>query len=339
MELVEGIYKGNKVADYFNEVLSDSVIAILEQILNEDPKAKVRLLEIGAGTGIMAADMLLELERLGSLPENYRILELSPDLQQRQRQIIEQNAPHLVNRVCWVNRLPGPGFRGVVVANELLDAMPVHRFRHGGTGVEEQYVTWTNDTFQYIWRETENQLLLLALDEIGKRVGLFAADYQSEINLRLAPWLSALGKSVEQAALILIDYGYTEKEYYHPERSQGTLICHFRHRAHDDPLQLVGLQDITANVDFSAVARAGIAAGFKLAGYTTQANFLLGCGLDELLAETVPATGHDHIAELQGVKQLTMPSEMGERFKVIALTRGIDEALRGFGMRDLSSRL
>lgn len=322
-----------EISPYFSRCLARQCAQVLDQVNGGN------ILEVGAGTGIMAADLLAELETEHRLPDHYCILELSPELQQRQRQTLMQKVPHLAERVRWLSSLPDPGFTGVVLGNELLDAMPVTRFRISDEGVQEQFVVLEEDRFQPQWRVTTNRLLLEAVEQIQQQTGPLANGYQSEVNLRLDPWLQELGRRVEQAAVILIDYGYSRREYYHPDRACGTLICHFRHQAHDDPFHLAGLQDITANVDFTAVAEAGVTAGFTLSGYTTQANFLLGCGLDKLLARSNPGPGEDYISAVQGVKTLTLPSEMGERFKVIALTRGIEEGLMGFDLRDLRTRL
>lgn len=293
------------------------------------------ILEFGAGTGNMAADILLQLAADGCLPERYLILELSPELRQRQRDTLLAKAPALMERVQWLDGLPAR-FRGVVLGNELLDAMPVQRFRLAADGIEEAFVTVDGDGFAWSWRSAASPGLAAAVADIRRAVPDLPDGYVSEINLRLQPWLAALAGCLEQGAVLLVDYGYSAAEYYHPERDGGTLICHFRHRAHDDPLQLAGLQDITANVDFSAVARAGQAAGLVLAGYSTQAHFLIGCGLDELLADADPTA---HLDLVQGLKQLTLPSGMGERFKAIGFTRGLELPLRGFGMRDLRDRL
>ncbi len=296
------------------------------------------ILEVGAGSGILAADLLLELERLDSLPAHYLILDLSPELQQRQRQTLDRHAPHLLERVSWLTALPASGFRGMVIANELLDAMPVHRFRLLHGNLLEQFVRCDEERFELIWEEPQtvdfSRHLAPALNQIGQ-----VDDYESEINLRAAPWLASLAGCLERGAAVLIDYGHSRAEYYHPSRSRGTLMCHYRHRAHDDPLVYPGLQDITAHVDFTAIAEAAVAAGFQVAGYTTQAFFLMSCGLDQLVAESDAEDAAAHLALVQGVKRLTLPTEMGERFKVLGLTRGMDRPLCGFAMRDMRERL
>jgi SAM-dependent MidA family methyltransferase len=297
------------------------------------------ILEFGAGSGALAADLLLELEILEFLPKRYLILEISPDLKERQRETLEAQAPHLLERVIWLDHMPEQGFRGVVVANEVLDAMPVHRFRVEADGVREGFVRWSGERFEAFWDQPATPGLADAVTALQKQVGKLGEGYESELNLRAGPWLEALGERMAAGALLLIDYGYPASEYYHPQRSSGSLMCYYRHRAHGDVLALPGLQDITAHVDFSAVAAAGLDAGFELAGYTNQANFLLGCGLDQLVTDSDPYDIKVHMALMQGVKRLTLPSEMGERFKVLCLSRGIEGPLMGFGMRELSGRL
>ncbi len=297
------------------------------------------VLEFGAGSGVLAAELLLELEMLSALPVHYYILDLSPDLRERQAQTIRDRAPHLFDRVVWLDRLPEPGLRGLIIANELLDAMPVQRFRIAAEAVEEGFVCWNGGAFEPLWDVPTSAGLVEAVAALQQDRGPFEEGYMSEVNLRAGPWLEALGRIIEAGVLLLIDYGYPCREYYHPQRHTGTLMCHYRHRAHTDPLILVGLQDITAHVDFSAIAMAGRAAGFVIDGYTNQASFLIGCGLEALLTQSDSADLKAHLALMQGVKRLTLPSEMGERFKVLALTRRWKQPLRGFSVRDLSARL
>jgi SAM-dependent MidA family methyltransferase len=293
------------------------------------------LLEVGAGSGVLAAELLLQLQRQDALPERYLILELSPDLRQRQRQCIESRAPSLVDRVIWLDSLPDAGFSGVVVANELLDAMPVHRFRLGTDGLQEQFVALDEGRFRTRWGDAVTPGLQKAVEHLG----LDVSDYESEINLRLAPWVQALSAVIDRGLVLLVDYGYPRAEYYLPQRNRGTLMCHYRHRAHPDPYVYPGLQDITAYVDFTAVAESAVESGFEVLGYTTQAFFLFGCGLDQLVAQSDPGDVQRHMAMVQGVKMLTLPGEMGERFKVIGLGRGLDIQPMGFAMRDQRERL
>ncbi len=284
----------------------------------------------------MAADLLLQLQQMQQLPGEYLILELSAELRLRQKETIAAKAPGLLDRVHWLDQLPEQSFEGVLLGNEVLDAMPVHRFRKAPSGIEEGRVVWRDDQLQLSWSETDNTRLQQAVTGLEESAGEFAVGYQSEINLRMAPWIQEITINMERGAVVLLDYGYEAAGYYHPERFEGTLICHYRHRAHDDVFFLPGLQDITANVDFSAVNQAGRNAGLNLSGYTTQANFLLGCGLDKLLAEVDPNDVAVYMDLIQGVKQLTLPGEMGERFKAIALIRGIEADLMGFNTRMLA---
>jgi SAM-dependent MidA family methyltransferase len=306
------------------------------ELLGELPQGDI--LEFGAGSGVLAVDLLAELERLGQLPNRYLILELSPELQQRQQQILREWVPQLLERVSWLSQMPSR-FEGFVLANELLDAMPASRFRHSEAGIEEGFVVWQGEGFRdhFARPETAGFSEQVKRRLAGLPVG--SGGYVSELNLRLGPWFAALGGAFKRGAVLLIDYGYPRSEYYHPQRSEGTLMCHYRHRAHADPYRWPGLQDITAQVDFTAVAEAAEQAGFALAGYTTQAHFLMASGLDELLAGSDPDDIAAHMARVQGVKKLTLPSEMGERFKVIGFTKQMKNRMRGFGLLDLRGRL
>jgi SAM-dependent MidA family methyltransferase len=294
------------------------------------PLASADVLEAGGGDGTLAAELLLALEALGCLPERYLILELSSFLRARQQATLTQRAPHLAGRVAWLDSLPR-GFRGVVIGNEVLDAMPVARFRTTTDDVLEQGV---------MLRDGRLQLgELPAREAVRERVAALALapDYVSEVGLQAEAWVRSLGESLDAGAILLIDYGFTRAEFYHPQRARGTLMCHYRHRAHNDALILTGLQDITAHVDFTAVAEAASEVGLDVRGYTSQAAFLIGCGLGELLVE--PAGVRAQAERAHVVNQLTAPHEMGELFKVIALTRNLDVPLRGFALQDRRGRL
>lgn len=295
------------------------------------------ILEFGAGSGVMAAHILKQLERLENLPERYFILDLSPDLKSRQQETIEKIVPHLLQRVTWLEVMPEK-FSGVILANEVLDAMPVSVFKMRAEQVYEQYVDVIDNQLQPVWREA-GDLLAAAVHRLQNHGMVFSDGYTSEVNLRLSGWIASLSESMQQGAILLVDYGYTASEYYHAERSMGTLICHYRHRAHDDAFKLIGLQDITANVDFSAVKAAAEKTGISLAGYTTQASFLLSTGLEELVSEYSPEDSENFLRMTQGVKVLMLPSQMGERFKVIGLTKNLDMHLQGFSTRDMRDRL
>lgn len=292
------------------------------------------ILEFGAGSGRLAADLLAELARLGRLPGRYLILELSAPLRARQQALLRQELPGLMGLVQWLDRLPEP-FCGLVLANEVLDAMPVDRFRLGAEGIEEQFITTGDEGLVLCWGPARSPGLAAAVQALARRHGL-TAGYSSEINRRGVPWIEAVAGCMRQGLALLLDYGYSGREFYHPQRDQGTLLCHYRHRVHGDPLWLPGLQDITASVDFTALAEAALAAGFDSHAYTSQAHFLLANGLDALLAET--DSEHDprqRLRALQAVKRLTLPNEMGERFKVLGLGKGIGRLPRGFALHGL----
>ena len=291
------------------------------------------VLEFGAGSGALAVQVLTGLEQLGALPERYLILEPSPDLQERQRALLAARVPHLAERCHWLGRLPEQ-LRGVVLANEVLDAMPVHRFRIGAAGEPlEVFVTAADGVLSEVEAPVRSPRLAAALAALQAAGLAQAPGYASEINLRLPPWCAALGECLTAGLALLIDYGYPASAYYQPDRTMGTLMCHWRHQAHGDPYRHLGLQDIGAHVDFSAAARAGQAAGLTLAGFATQAHFLIGCGIDRLMADA------PDLDLIQGAKQLLLPAAMGERFKVLGLSRGLAGPWCGFSVRDLQDRL
>ena len=291
------------------------------------------ILEAGAGSGALAADLLLELERLDCLPARYLILELSAELRARQQATLRARAPSLAARVHWLERLPEPGFRGIVLANELLDAMPVERFRVTASGVVRLGVAF--DSGRFIWCDMDAPAHLIArVQALDLPTG-----YCSEINFAAEAWVRSVAERLGQGALLLIDYGFPRAEFYHPQRSEGTLMCHYRQRAHADPLVLVGLQDITAHLDFTAIADAGTEGGLELLGYTSQAAFLAACGLAEIVAQSDPNDARAHLMLTAQIKRLTLPSEMGELFKVMALGRGVERPLRGFRLQERRGRL
>jgi SAM-dependent MidA family methyltransferase len=282
--------------------------------------------------------LLEELGHRDCLPGRYRILDVSADLRERQRATLAAAVPQLLDRVEWLDCLPGD-FTGIVVANEVLDAMPVERFVVRGGVVNALGVTAQRGHLE--WSEARAAGALAdAVREVERdAVVSWPEGYTSEINLGLAGWLAALAAAVHRGVLLFVDYGLPRREFYAPERRDGTLLCHFRHRFHDDPFMRPGLQDITAWVDFTAVAAAGQAAGLEVAGYTTQAHFLIGCGLGEFVADV---SGLDVVSRVNLSRQamvLTLPGEMGERFKAMALVKGYDSPLRGFAVRDLRHTL
>ena len=300
------------------------------------------VLELGAGLGTMAADMLLELAALDCLPGRYRILEVSADLAERQRARIARLPAELAQRVEWLDRWPERVMRGVVLANEVLDAMPVERFvlrgPPGAQRVRALGVSAMDDGFQ--WHETAaapelEHAVATLLDTLPAPL---PDGYVSEVCLAFQPWIASLAAQLEQGVALLIDYGLPRAHLYHPQRSAGTLRCHFRHRAHDNPFVNVGLQDITAWVDFTRVAEAADSAGLEVLGFATQAAFLIGAGMESLLSTEMELASEDlpRQARLGGeARRLMMPGEMGEVFKVIALGRGYDAPLAGFSTQSL----
>jgi SAM-dependent MidA family methyltransferase len=298
-----------------------------------------RLLELGAGSGVMAAELLAELERQDALPAEYWILDLSADLRERQHATIEQHVPHLLARVQWLDSLPDEPFVGMILANEVLDALTFERFAIRQGDVNALGVSSDFGQLQLAEARAASQLVA-AVRKIEADTGVaFPDGYESEVCTGLAPWLQSIAYSLERGVILFIDYGLPRREYYSAERTRGTLLCHFRHRFHEDALTRVGLQDITAWVDFTAVAEAAQGAGCEVAGYTTQAHFLIGCGLGDFVANVEGLELAQRLNLSRQAMMLTLPGEMGERFKVIALTRGYDSPLRGFATRDLRHSL
>jgi SAM-dependent MidA family methyltransferase len=291
------------------------------------------ILEIGAGSGVMAVDILIELEKSNTLPNNYFILELSADLKQRQQELLQQKIPHLFNRIHWLNTLNDLQTQGVILANEVLDAMPIHKFKIDH-GIKEFYADYKNDKLSWHVDKPSNTELTKAIEQLTIE---FGENYESEINLLLKPWIKSLSDVLKSGLILLLDYGFPRHEYYHPDRNQGTLMCHYQHQAHSDPLLNPGLQDITAHVDFTAVAEAADMCDLRVAGYTTQGHFLVNCGLLNLIADNTGPATQWQIS--QQIKKLLMPSEMGELVKTIALTRNLDMTLLGFTANDKRDRL
>jgi SAM-dependent MidA family methyltransferase len=308
------------------------------------------LLEVGAGSGALAADLLAALEGLNALPERYEILELSGSLRARQEALLLARVPHLASRVHWIEHLPEQ-FVGCVVANELLDALPTHAVAWRSVpapGLMERGVTWQGDKlthdldgeFAFAWAERPaTGPLSAAMAELRlelPHIGAHASDYVSEISLAARAWMASWGERLLHGVVLLIDYGLPRHELYHPQRSGGTLRCHYRQRVHDQPLRWPGLADITSHVDFTALAHAGFDAGLAVLGYTSQASFLINCGIGALLAERQQAGGVAALRANGAVQVLLAPAEMGELFKVIAFGRGLEDAgpLLGFAHGD-----
>jgi SAM-dependent MidA family methyltransferase len=286
------------------------------------------IMELGAGSGRLAADMLGELERLGTLPARYCILEVSADLRERQQATIARELPHLAAQVQWLDTLPDR-FTGVILGNEVLDALPVALVHWTDAGPRSRGVIAAGGEFAWRDRPIADPALRIRAEKLD-----LAPGYLSEINPAADALIASLGRALEHGLILMIDYGFAAAEYYHPQRHMGTLRAHYRHHALDDPFYLPGLCDLTAHVDFSAVAHAGMAAGMTLAGYASQANFLLNSGLTELLMQTPPADTAAYLPQANAVQRLVSPAEMGELFKVIGLTKGEVPPLGGFARGD-----
>ncbi len=298
------------------------------------------VLELGAGSGRMAADLLQQIDS-DVAPKNYWILERSADLRAQQQKILAALAPQMRTRVQWLDAPPHAKWQGVILANEVIDALAVERFRLGGDEVEQAGIRPAHDDspelprFEWCFRPAP-EALLSSVRHLSLNPDQL---YQSEIQPELPAWLDAVSGQLHRGVALFIDYGYPRHEYYSLEREDGTLICHYRHRAHDDVFFWPGLQDITAFVDFTALAEAGEACGLELSGYTSQSLFLLACGLDQLLAKRLESAADEGLSLSSEAKQLTLPGMMGERFQVMALSRNLDLELLGFGLRDLRYRL
>lgn len=335
--------------------------ALARQVAQVLTAAKPYVIEAGAGSGRLAADLLLALDALGCAPEHYAILELSGELRARQAATLARHAPQFLARVTWLDALPEK-FSGCLIGNEVLDAMPTHAVRWDETGLFERGVALAGNQLVSVERPAD-AALLEAADSLGVQ-----APYRGEISLAARTWVAELARRLETGAMILIDYGLPRRELYHPQRDGGTVRCHYRHRVHDDPFWYPGLSDITSHVDFTAVADAGFDAGLSVLGYTSQAQFLINCGMGELLQQKL---GADKTTALQGgratnallavadgdtaanasgtqsseqaqanlraqgaVSVLLSPNEMGELFKVILLGRGMPQPLLGFTRGD-----
>ena len=305
----------------FGRTLAHAIAPVLVETGGE-------VLELGAGSGRLAADLLGELERLDALPARYSILEVSADLRQRQQEVLARDLPQLAGRVQWLDALPAH-FGGVILGNEVLDALPVELVHWTKNGPLSRGAIVEGDTFSWQDRPIADPVLRARADALD-----LAPGYLSEINLAADALIASLAHCLDRGLILMIDYGFVAAEYYHPQRHMGTLRAHYRHHALDDPFYLPGLCDLTAHVDFSAVARAGTAAGLELAGYTSQAGFLLNSGLTELLMQTSPDDAAAYLPQANAVQRLVSPAEMGELFKVIGFGKGGIAPLAGFARGD-----
>ena len=299
--------------------------ALARQVAQGLEAAGGDVLEIGAGSGALAASLLEGLEGAGALPAAYLILELSPELRARSRDTLAARVPHLVERVAWLNVLP-PAFTGVVVGNEVLDAMPAHVIRTRAGTIEEAGVT--GPPLAWAYRPAGGPLAEAA-------AALALPDgYTTEVGLAARAFVATVAERIERGLALFLDYGFPRAEYYHPQRDRGTLMCHYRHRAHTDPFLLPGLQDITSHVDFTAMAEAAHSGGAEILGYTSQARFLINCGLTELMGRVPAEDARAYLPLAAAANKLTSPAEMGELFKAFAFGKGVSGPLVGFGAGD-----
>ena len=298
-----------------------------------------QLLEFGAGTGKLAAGLLRALASADVPFDSYAIVDLSGELRARQRETLEAEVPDLADRVRWLDALPAT-FDGVVIGNEVLDAMPVRLFARLGGVWHQRGVALQDGAFAFAdrpldsARDASDTALLSELDDSDD-----GSDYVTETHVAALGFTRTVCTMLARGAAFFIDYGFPRHEYYHAQRTQGTLMCHYRHRAHDDPFVYPGLQDITTHVEFTGIAEAGVETGADLLGYTSQARFLLNAGITEALAALDPADTAHFLPAANAVQKLLSEAEMGELFKVIAFSRGIDGTLDAFASGDRSHTL
>jgi len=287
------------------------------------------ILELGAGSGKLAVDVLKELDRLECLPERYLILDVSNNLREKQKIAVSSGlSKRIAQKVAWIDALPH-AFTGVVLGNEVLDALPAHIVSCDNGGLRERGVAF--DQGHLVW--SDRMLGAGPLHTAATTLDL-PPGHVSEVGLAARGLMASLAGMLDNGVALMADYGFPAREYYHPHRAQGTLMCHYRHYAHDDPFLYPGLQDITAHVDFSAMATASFANGAELLGYTSQAQFLINCGITDLLSETSPADAAAFLPLAAQAQKLLSPAEMGELFKVIAVGKGTDFPLLGFARGD-----
>ncbi|HUP96461.1 MAG TPA: SAM-dependent methyltransferase [Usitatibacter sp.] len=308
-----------EISDMYAKCISRQAAQVMEAVGGD-------LLELGPGSGVLAADLYGEMKSVGRAPERYLLLEVSPDLRQRQRARIAERFPQDLDRFIWIDRLPEK-IRGLVVANEVLDVVPFALVHRKGGELYERGVVLTEAGFA--WddeRLPEGDLKRRAMGVLPP--GDY--DYLTEVGLAAEGLVRTIASSLEAGVALFVDYGFSEREFYHPQRSMGTLRCHYRHRFHGDPFFLPGLQDITAHVDFTAMARAAEQGGAEVEGFTTQAYFLISCGLAVLVSAGDPTATLSKLKATSAVHRLISPSEMGELFKVMGIVKGMEGPLLGF---------
>jgi SAM-dependent MidA family methyltransferase len=321
-----------EVSSVFGRVVARQCASAMAEI------AAPSILEVGAGSGKLAADVLTKLAQIDALPERYEILEVSADLRDRQQTFLAAEVPEFFTRVSWLQQLPKE-HRGVIIANEVLDALPVERFVRRAGQTLQLGVAVVKDEFVFVERKPTDALVN-AVAHIEQDIGRpLADDFVSDVCLAAPAWIADLAAALHEGVALLFDYGVSRREYYAEERSDGWLRCHFRHHAHNDPLILPGIQDITAWVDFSAVAAAAIDHGLDVEGFVTQAHFLLNGGLAEELADFSELPSAAQLRLSGQVKLLTLPGEMGENFKCLGLSRNSSAIIPGLTAADRTHTL
>ena len=322
----------SEISPLFSQTIARQVKQVLSALKAKSKQTDI--LELGAGTGRFARDLLLEMAKLEQLPTRYMILEVSAHLREVQQSTLKAALPkELLSRVVWLDALPGY-FDGLIFANEVLDALPVHIVKKTADGLAEIGVV--SEVAGLAWQE--KPALSSALKGFVAEIDLMDG-YTTEVCLAASGLVASLAGILQSGMLLMIDYGFSRDEYYHPQRNQGTLMCHYRHRAHGDPLVYLGLQDITAHVDFTRVAEAGVANGLELIGFVTQAQFLINAGITELLTSIPAEDSANYLPLVASAQKLLSPAEMGDLFKVIAFERNLDIPFIGFSSGDKSHTL
>jgi SAM-dependent MidA family methyltransferase len=333
---VNGLHKFGAAGDFVTSPEQGALFArcLARQIDALPGEIGETIVELGAGSGALAHDLLLALERH---PEHYRILEPSAALRQVQQERLADLPEALRARVEWIATPPESPFDGVILANEVLDALPISAFQIEDGKVFERCVVSRSDRLAWTLQPAGDRLNHAA-EALQSELGRGLPDgYASEINLNLPAWLDEITRNLRRGVALLIDYGYPRQEFYHPDRAGGTLVCHYRHRAHFDPFVWPGLTDLSTFVDFTAVADAASDCGLDVSGFTSQAGFLLSLGIQDFVEVAENET--DRLRLAGEMKRLTLPAEMGEKFKVIALSRRVEEHLQGFAFMDQLARL
>jgi len=321
-----------EISPLFARTLANQVAEVLQVLQIEGAQGDI--LELGAGTGRLAKDLLLELYKIGIPFHHYFILEVSAYLRNVQKVTLQAELPpELFEKIVWLDALPTE-FYGVILGNEVLDALPVHILKQGQYDITELGVISDNDQFYWQEKSLDDANLAQFVEQLQ-----LAENYTTEACPAASGLIASLAQALKKGVLLMIDYGFARAEYYHPQRRQGTLMCHYRHYSHDNPLLYLGLQDITAHVDFTRIAEAGINHGLTLEGFTTQAQFLINAGIMQLLEAANQDSSQVYLPVVAAVQKLLSPAEMGGLFKVIGFKKNLDLDLIGFSSGDKTHTL